>query len=59
MVCDYETRGEIFIPGKPRLWTETRIGDNAHTSSVHATFLLNFFDELKRRRPNGGGDSLN
>ena len=77
MVCDYETRGDTFIPGKPRLWTETRIGDNlgghnfelsldgqriltqinpvdttAQPANVHVTFLLNFFDELKRRLPN-------
>ena len=77
MVCDYEIRGDTFVPGKPRLWAETRVGDNlgspdfelsldsqriltsinpadtdSKPASVHVTFLLNFFDELKRRLPN-------
>ncbi len=75
MVCDYETKGDTFIPGKVRQWTETRIIDTvgahsfevapdgrlltsvnpaesgANPVNVHVTFLLNFFDELKRRLP--------
>ncbi len=76
MVVDYEIRGDTFVPGKPRPWTEARIASNMgranfdlapdgkrvltsvlpvdtgeHNSSVHVTFLLNFFDELKRRIP--------
>ena len=76
LVSDYEVRGDTFVAGKPRLWTERRIGreldfgvfdlspdgeriltsvnPNEATdrkTSVHATLLFNFLDELKRRVP--------
>ena len=76
MVSDYEIRGSSFVPGKPRVWSDTRIVSNmgrptfeispdgrrvltsintaepaAQNTPVHVMFLLNFFDELKRRLP--------
>jgi serine/threonine-protein kinase len=75
MIADVDTKGGEFSSGKPRLWSETRLGtaprwttfniapdgkviafvpEDATAVSrlfTHATFLLNFFDELKRRLP--------
>ena len=82
MVADYTAKGDSFVPGKPRLWSEKRIlfrdgggpfppydiapdgtrfavllypdGTAEHQRPVNLTFLLNFFDELRRRVPSGG-----
>ena len=74
MVANYTTKGEVFVPTKPRLWTEKKdlnffIVDLApdgkrfalkqeleskEKSPTHVMFLLNFFDELRRRAPAGG-----
>jgi serine/threonine-protein kinase len=76
MVADYSVKGETFIPGTPRRWTETPalvagVYPNFDLSpdtkrivafsapeaaggaggSLRATFLVNFFDELKRKVP--------
>jgi predicted Ser/Thr protein kinase len=77
MVVDYTTKGDSFLPGKPRLWSEEQIYDTGTVNaslapdgkrfavfprpetaeegngSLHVTFLLNFFDELRRRVPAG------
>lgn len=77
MVVDYAVHGDSFVPGKPRLWSGTRIfmpgntnlalapdgkrfavfprpeNEEPESGSVHVTFLLNFFDELRRRVPTG------
>lgn len=67
-------KGDSFAPGKPRMWTETRLRTfglfptydlepdgkrlaamvddaNAEKPTTHLTFLLNFFDELRRKAP--------
>jgi serine/threonine protein kinase/Tol biopolymer transport system component len=73
MVANYTTRGEAFVPAKPRLWAEkkdlsffvdlTPDGkrfaivqevESKEKSATHVMFLLNFFDELRRRAPAGG-----
>jgi serine/threonine-protein kinase len=78
MVVDYTTKGDSFMPGRPRLWSEEQIYDTGTINaalapdgkrfavfprpetaeegkgSLHVTFLLNFFDELRRRIPAGG-----
>src|SRR5215467_5599371 len=76
MVVDCEAKGDAFVAGKPRLWTETqavygggfRSVDLAadgkrlvifsrpdtgrdEKQTVHLTFLLNFFDLVRRRLP--------
>jgi serine/threonine-protein kinase len=75
MVADVDAKGDAFASGKPKVWSETRIGlaprwttfnvapDGKIVAFVpegdqtivrgmtHATFLLNFFDELKRKLP--------
>jgi predicted Ser/Thr protein kinase len=76
MAADYTVTGDSFVPGKPRLWSQTRIlfpsgaynidaaADGKHIMvfplpesapedkvSLHVTFLLNFFDELRRLSP--------
>ena len=74
MAAGYTAKGDSFVPGKPRVWTEARIGlgtgynydtapdskrlaaivnDDANSDKLptHLTFLLNFFDELRRRAP--------
>jgi len=77
MVVDYTVNGDSFVPGKPRVWSETQgfYAGSANLAlapdgkrfavfpmpeaappgkdSVHVTFLLNFFDELRRRIPAG------
>jgi len=77
MAVGYNTKGDSFTPGKPRVWSETRLANAGDTSvydlapdgkrlaailasdqaggdSTRLTFLLNFFDELRRRAPVGG-----
>jgi Tol biopolymer transport system component/DNA-binding winged helix-turn-helix (wHTH) protein len=79
MVTSYNTVGDTFIPGEPRVWSERPLLDlgelsccdiapdgkrfavvlNADGTSEYKpasslTFLLNFFDELRRRVPVGG-----
>jgi serine/threonine-protein kinase len=81
MVVDYSTKGDSFVPGSPRLWSDKRIlnlgsppvytydvapdgkrlavvldadGSADEKPVTQVTFLLNFFDELKRRMPAGG-----
>ena len=78
MVVDYTANGDSFAPGKPRLWTDTRIFFPGRSNlglapdgkrfavlqmpettgetkgPVRVTFLLNFFDEVRRRIPAGG-----
>jgi serine/threonine-protein kinase len=75
MVADVEAKAGEFVSGKPRTWSETRIGSAPRWTTfnvapdgrilafaadgeaflaragTHATFLLNFFDELRRRVP--------
>jgi serine/threonine-protein kinase len=82
MVADYTAKGDSFVPGKPRLWSDKRIlfrdgggpfppydiapdgkrfavllypdGTAEHQRPINLTFLLNFFDELRRRVPVDG-----
>jgi len=76
MAVSYTAKGDSFIPGKPRVWSETRLREAGYASNydlapdgkrlaamleasdekppTHLTFLLNFFDELRRRAPAGG-----
>jgi Tol biopolymer transport system component/predicted Ser/Thr protein kinase len=77
MAVSYNAKGDSFTPGKPRVWSETRLlnvaglpvydlapdgkrlaailaSDQASVAPTHLTFLLNFFDELRRRAPAGG-----
>jgi len=74
MVVDYSAKGDSFVPGKPRLWSEAILWypapaqmfdvalDGKRVAAVllaadsgmekpltHVTFLLNFFDELRRK----------
>ena len=73
MAVSYTGKCDSFAPGKPRVWTETRlrsagvfsnydlaldgkrlaaiIADDANGEKppTHLTFLLNFFDELRRK----------
>jgi serine/threonine-protein kinase len=74
MVATFETRGDSFVAGNPRVWSErvpkyfaaTRFYDPApggksivalmpadipEEPHSRLTFLLNFFDELRRRVP--------
>ena len=76
MAVSYTAKGDSFAPGKPRVWSETRLrnldvysnydlapdgkrlaamlaNDEAggQKPPTHLTFLLNFFDELRRRAP--------
>ena len=75
MVADYDAKGDSFLAGKPRLWTDRPIRNmtiinmdlapdgkrfavfppaevkEEEKGTVHVTFLLNFFDELRRRVP--------
>ena len=37
MAVDYETKGDTFIPGKPRPWTDARIGSNMGRPSFDIT----------------------
>jgi len=82
MVVDYTAKGDSFVPGKPRVWSDKRIlfrdgggpfppydlapdgkgfavllypdGTAEHQRPINLTFLLNFFDELRRRVPSEG-----
>ncbi|MGD0133934.1 MAG: protein kinase [Bryobacteraceae bacterium] len=73
----YTVKGDTFVAGKPRLWSDQRLyaptadqnfdlfpdgsriaaviplTTDESKGSVHVTFLLNFFDELRRRVPVG------
>ena len=71
MIVAYSAGAEMFMPGKPRLWTEKKdlgLFDLApegtrfvivqsesspavQKSTTQVTFLLNFFDEIRRRIP--------
>jgi serine/threonine-protein kinase len=78
MVVDYSVKGDSFVPGKPRLWSEAILWnpapvpmfdvapDGKRVAAVllasdsgmekpltHVTFLLNFFDELRRKTAPG------
>ena len=77
MMVGYTTQGDSFAPGKPQVWTETRlrgmtlssnydlapdgkrlaafVADDANSEGppTHLTFLLNFFDELRRKAAAG------
>ena len=77
MTVGYTAKGDSFAPGKPRVWTETRlrntglypnhdlapdgkrlaafVADDASGEKLptHLTFLLNFFDELRRKAAAG------
>jgi Tol biopolymer transport system component len=78
VVAEYATKGDTFVPGKLRVWSERNVmilysapmydlapdgkrfvvflpaGDAGEQKPVtQATFLLNFFDELRRRVPTG------
>jgi serine/threonine-protein kinase len=73
MAVEYAVKGDSFIPGKPRIWSDRKIYSGgvtnwalapdgkrfavflppevagAEPNPLHVTFLLNFFDELRRR----------
>ena len=75
MAVDYTTKGDTFVPGKPRPWSDVTLRQGAGTNftpfdlapdgkhfaifpqiasedekgNLHVTFLLNFFDEIRRR----------
>ena len=72
MVAGYTARGDVFVFGKPQVWSPHPLMDlawdlapdgkrvavilNADGTTdpppiTHLTFLLNFFDELRRRVP--------
>jgi serine/threonine-protein kinase len=78
MVADYTAKGDSFVAGKPRVWSEKPLldlgspptftydaapdgkrlavvlypdGTAEEKPITHVTFLLNFFDELRRRVP--------
>jgi hypothetical protein len=79
MVVDYTAKGDSFVAGKPRAWSEKRVllkegggpfppyalapdgkrfavllypdGTVEQQRATQLTFLLNFFDELRRRVP--------
>ena len=75
MAVSYTAKGDSFAPGKPRVWTETRLRNtgnfpnydlaldgkrlaafvaddaNGEKPPTHLTFLLHFFDELRRKAP--------
>ena len=68
MVTSYSTSGDSFSPDPPRPWNDTRVesfdlmpdGKRAlvipaagQKETTHATFLLNFMDDLRRRSPAG------
>jgi Tol biopolymer transport system component len=75
MAVSYNTKGDSFAAGKPRVWSGARLNeggmpgydlapdgkrlaailasDQAGGEPTHLTFLLNFFDELRRRVPAG------
>jgi Tol biopolymer transport system component/predicted Ser/Thr protein kinase len=79
MAVSYTSKGDSFLPGKPRVWMGMRLRDSANLVGssydvapdgkrlaatladdasgdkppTHLTFLLNFFDELRRRAPEG------
>jgi Tol biopolymer transport system component len=78
MVTDYERKNDLFVAGKPRLWSDQALQDlpslnydlapdgkrfailpelkapTEKNGAVHMNFLLNFFDDLRRRVPIGG-----
>jgi serine/threonine protein kinase/Tol biopolymer transport system component len=78
MAADYSVKGDSFIAGRQRPWSEVPVlylpgvasydlaPDGRHIAALqsnnadkqnpitHVTFLLNFFDELRRRVPAGG-----
>jgi serine/threonine-protein kinase len=75
MVVSYTIKGDTFVPGKPRLWSERQVWETGFGASydvapdgkrlaalmdsdegkpsppTHLVFLLNYFDELRRRVP--------
>jgi serine/threonine-protein kinase len=78
MVVEYTVRGDSFVAGRPRVWSEQHMldlisppvpsydlapdgkrfavilyadGTAEEKPITHVTFLLNFFDELRRRAP--------
>jgi len=69
MVASYTVNGETFVAAKPRLWVEKKdltwfdlapdgkrfavLQQVESKEKAHVTFLLNFFDELRRRAPAG------
>jgi serine/threonine protein kinase len=76
MVAGYSVQGDSFVPGKPRVWSESGVPAGSSLSALapdgkrfavvlpseigneqkpitQVTFLLNFFDELRRRVPVG------
>jgi hypothetical protein len=78
MVASYTTKGDSFVPDKPRLWSERRLADTSFFQNLDISpdskrflvlmpaeapgqqrannqviFLLNFFDEIRRRVPDG------
>lgn len=68
MVTSYSVAGDSFSPARPRRWNDTRVDsfdlmpDGKHVvmipaadqkDATHATFLLNFMDDLRRRLPAG------
>jgi hypothetical protein len=67
-VAGYSVAGDSFTPARPRPWNDTRVesfdllpdGKRVvmipaadQKEATHATFLLNFMDDLRRRLPAG------
>jgi hypothetical protein len=75
MVIDYTVKGDVFVPGVPRRFSDAQINPVAgrpsfdiapdgkrilafpvneqepQAGNLRSSFLLNFFDEVKRRLP--------
>ncbi len=77
MAATYTTKGDSFVPDKPRLWSEQKLiglinsvrnfdlvpdgkriaalmpaaTPEGHQAQNHVVFLMNFFDEIRRRVP--------
>jgi serine/threonine-protein kinase len=66
MVAGYSVVGDSFSPARPRPWNDTRVDSfelmpdgkrvvmipaAGQKEATHATFLLNFMDDLRRRLP--------
>jgi hypothetical protein len=64
MVVSYSAAGDSFLPGRPRIWSDVRVDSldvmpdgkrvvvipaALQKEPTHATFLLNFGEELRRR----------
>ena len=48
MVSAYTVKGDSFAPDTPQVWSEKRLA-NFGFAQNHVIFLMNFFDEVRRR----------